>query len=368
MRPNKARATTNIAQLKCVQQKQRDRNFAIHAVSRAAWSEPVVFSEGIHHKSNFPSMEVAFANLSAVRRLHRAIIVRIEFCKGRDLRGRSLNRSFHHEPSNTLFTGGNREGAIEDEIVLVGWQEIGGVDDHLLQLDFFSSFAGNVAPEVAQHGVFGAALDEYGNHSGAAGSSIDVHEVQLHVVFLAVNFILADMVKMVLHQRQRGSVDGDAAAGLVIDLNGVAVVDDFQRRKFVVEMDGSQLRGLRVDDINGRLALACLARGKIGRKVAPMVRAIRSAVTPVRSGRVFLGDRGMRTNERGAENKNCYCGAGETCGHGIPPWRRRKSSISLCGRIFKYSVWKIGNVRVYSQWPNGSEDENGRGDFRNSQA
>jgi hypothetical protein len=73
-----------------------------------------------------------------------------------------------------------------------------------------------------------------------------------------------------------------------------------------------------------------------------------------------LGDRGVRENQDGAEDEERCCTAGQTIGHGKPPWRRRKNSISLCARIFKYSVWKIGNVRVYSQWLNSREDENGR--------
>src|ERR1700722_1358651 len=307
----------------------------------------------------FPSMEVAFANLSAIRRLNRASIVWIIFCKRRNLRGRSFNGSFHHEPSDALLTGGNGERAVEYVIILVGGQEIGGVNDLLLQLDLLSCFAGNVAPQVAEHGIFGAAFDKYGDDGGAACRGVHVDEVKFHVVLLAVDFVFAYMVKMELHQRQRCSVDGDATSRLVIDLDGVAIVDDFQRRKFVVKVDGSQLRRLRTDNVNGGLALAGFAGGEIRLEVAPMLRAFRSAITPMGSARrVFLGDHGTRENERGAKNETSCCCAGQASRHEKPPWQRRKNSISLCGRIFKYSVWKIRNGRVYSQGPSDGKSVN----------
>jgi hypothetical protein len=134
-------------------------------------------------------------------------------------------------------------------------------------------------------------------------------------------------------------------------------------------MDGRKIRGLRADDINGRLAVAGVAFGIIRLEVPPVVRAVGTAVTPMwRIRGMRLGGRGVRENQDGAKDEERCCSAGQTIGHGNPPWRRRKNSISLCERIFKYSVWKTGNVRVYSQWPNGKEDANGRGAFRSARA
>ena len=62
----------------------------------------------------------------------------------------------------------------------------------------------------------------------------------------------------------------------------MAIVNDFQRRKLVIKMNGREIRGLRADDINGRLAVARLALGIIGLKIAPVVRAVGAAVTPMR--------------------------------------------------------------------------------------
>jgi hypothetical protein len=203
----------------------------------------------------------------------------------------------------------------------------------------------------------------------AAGRGIHVDEVEFHVVLLAIDFVFADMVEMELDQRQRCSVDGDAAAGLVVDLDGVAIVDDLQRRKFVIKLYGSQLGRLSADDIDGGLALAGLTSGEIGLKVAPVLGAFRSAVTPVRSiGLVLLRDCGMRETERDAENERRCCDAGQTSRHCGISFLKGKRSISLCRRIFKYSVWKFRIVRVYSQGLSGSEGENMRNVFEDGRA
>src|ERR1700689_650901 len=301
------------------------------------------FSETVRCKANCSSMEIALANLPTICRLNGASIGRIKLCKRRDLSGRGFDGSFHDEPADALLAGGNGERAVEHIIILIGGQQVGSVDDHLFQFYFFSCFARNVAPQVAQHGVFGAALDEDGDHGGAAGRSVHVDEMQLHVVLLAVDFVFADMVKMELHQRQRGSVDGDAAARVGVDLDGVAVVDYFERRKFVVEMDGSQFRSLRADDINGGLALAGLTSSKIRRKVAPVIGAFRSAIAPVGSiGRMVLGNRGTRKRERGAEKEKSCCGAGQTSRHRKPPGEEGKVASHFAGESSNIRCGKRG--------------------------
>ena len=126
-------------------------------------------------------------------------------------------RTNHLTPS---LQGGMVKRAIECVVILVRGQKIGGVDDDLLVLHFFTLIVGYVTPQIAQQSVFRAALDENGDDGGAVGRRIHVDEVKFHVVLLAVNFVFAAMMKMKLLQRQRSSVDSDAAARLVIDLDG----------------------------------------------------------------------------------------------------------------------------------------------------
>lgn len=60
----------------------------------------------------------------------------------------------------------------------------------------------------------------------------------VHVVFRSSDFFLAGLVEMELNKWIGCSTDGDAAAGVVANLDGMAIVDDFQRDGLVIELDG----------------------------------------------------------------------------------------------------------------------------------
>jgi hypothetical protein len=91
--------------------------------------------------------------------------------------------------------------------------------------------------------------------------------VDHHVEFLAGNFLLARLVEMELDQRVRFAIDGDAVAGCVVDLNRVAVVDDFERRRLIIELDRCKVL-FRTLDVDRGLPLARLAGCVVGLKIA----------------------------------------------------------------------------------------------------
>jgi hypothetical protein len=107
---------------------------------------------------------------------------------------------------------------------------------------------------------------------------------------------LARMMEMKLDQGIGFAVHDDAAAGLDVDANGVAGVDDFERRKFVIKAEWVEIRGTGVLDVDGRLQLAGLAGGELRVEFAPVVRAVGSGIAPAR--RASGGGR------------LCECGAG----------------------------------------------------------
>lgn len=62
---------------------------------------------------------------------------------------------------------------------------------------------------------------------------------------------------------ENGAKNRDEASGLVVDHNGVTVIDDVKRRRLVIEADRGQVGFLRIADGNGRLAMPVLAQSKL---------------------------------------------------------------------------------------------------------
>src|ERR1700691_5361792 len=100
---------------------------------------------------SFLLREIALPDLSAVRGLNGAGIVRIHSCERCDLRRRKLHGSFQDEP---LHIAARRDGvrAVKVEVILIGEQQIGGVDHDFLELGFFADFLGDMAPDVSNQG------------------------------------------------------------------------------------------------------------------------------------------------------------------------------------------------------------------------
>jgi len=106
-------------------------------------------------------------------------------------------------------------------------------------------------------------------------------------------------MKMVLEQRIAVLADGDLAAGLEIDLDRVAVVDDSQRLRFVGNLNLGQISRNRAGKIDRRLLAAGSADLGFGGKLAPMVRPLCAGVRPMR----LLS---RRARQAGADRANRY--------------------------------------------------------------
>jgi hypothetical protein len=77
-----------------------------------------------------------------------------------------------------------------------------------------------------------------------------------HLEALPVDPLFTRMVEMELLQLVLPVADGDETAWRVVDLNGVAVVDDVKGRAPLGELDRRQVRRLRVADVDRRLTMA----------------------------------------------------------------------------------------------------------------
>src|SRR4029078_11009291 len=101
-----------------------------------------------------------------------------------------------------------------------------------------------------------------------------VHEVRDHRETLAVDALFARMVGGKLLGLIPGAADGDAAAGRVVDLNRVTVVDDVQRRGLIGELNRRKIGRLRRSDVDRRLRMARLAGAESLVERAPVIGAV----------------------------------------------------------------------------------------------
>src|SRR5678815_4797560 len=111
-----------------------------------------------------------------------------------------------------------------------------------------------------------------------------MYEVRNHVVALAVDLFLTRLVKVKLHQLVLLVTDGDGAARLVVDLNGMPVIDDLELRRLVAEFDARKIRFLHtlVTDIDRRLGSAYAASVVVLLQRCPVRGTARSRVAPMR--------------------------------------------------------------------------------------
>src|SRR5215469_11216160 len=113
--------------------------------------------------------------------------------------------------------------------------------------------------------------------------------MQGHLKALAVDLLFAWPVKVELLEFVPLAADCHEAPGSVIDHDRVAVIDDVQWDRLVIELDGRQVGLLRIADVDGRLMMPVHAGSKLGTKLTPMTRPMRWAVVPgVRGGLLLL--------------------------------------------------------------------------------
>src|SRR5262249_11867230 len=82
-----------------------------------------------------------------------------------------------------------------------------------------------------------------------------------------------------------------------IDHNRVAVIDDVQRRRLVIELNWRQVGLLRVANVNGRLLMPIFARSKLRFEFTPMAGSFCFAVVPGMFRMRFLGSIDGRQNK-----------------------------------------------------------------------
>ncbi len=77
-----------------------------------------------------------------------------------------------------------------------------------------------------------------------------MYEVRGHIGGVTINLFFAGMMEMNLLQRIDFVTDREPAAGRIVDLDGVAVVDDIQRHSLVIKLQGGKVRGRSALDID----------------------------------------------------------------------------------------------------------------------
>jgi len=111
-----------------------------------------------------------------------------------------------------------------------------------------------------------------------------MYEMQGHVEALAVDPFFARPTKVELFKRVSFPADGDGASTSVIDHAGMAIINDVQRRRLVVEVKRWKVSLPRIADVDRRLVMAGFAGHKIRFQIAPMARPTGVTVIPTMTG------------------------------------------------------------------------------------
>src|SRR6185369_6195397 len=82
----------------------------------------------------------------------------------------------------------------------------------------------------------------------------------------------------------------DGTSWRIVDHDRMTVIDDVQRRRLVVELNGPQVGLLWIANVNGGLVVSVFAGSEIGAQVTPVAGALVSVVAPM-AGLVCLGVR-----------------------------------------------------------------------------
>ena len=136
-----------------------------------------------------------------------------------------------------------------------------------------------MGPKRFDSGVFIAFFEQHTQHCQTA-FAVFVDKVSHHGRGFAVDLLFAGAVKVELHQLKGLAVNAQLAARRHVDLDGVAVVDDFQRSALVVGRHTEQGFFKRAFDVQRRLRFSPGAGRKV---ITPGFRAHGAFVTPVNS-------------------------------------------------------------------------------------
>jgi hypothetical protein len=139
----------------------------------------------------------------------------------------------------------------------------------------------NVVPKRVQKRVCCASLEQ-DRDDGTVAASVGVDQVSNHVEPLAVNVLLARMVEVKLFEGINLVANCQCAAWRVIDHDGVAIVDDAERDRIVIELELGKIRKIGVGNVDGRLLMSHFATGEGWIERTPMFWVVLAFVSPVR--------------------------------------------------------------------------------------
>jgi hypothetical protein len=199
--------------------------------------------------------------------------VRIEFGERADLIRRNVDRRLQHKPCDALAAGRSCLRSPVGVVPGIVGQQTGGIYRISGNLHFFAFSHGHMFPKLLNGGVRAATLEKncHRGHFPVAGR---MHQVNDHIVGLAVDVLLAGTVKVELRQLVALIAHNQeiAISRRVIDSHRrMAVVDNSQRTAFVFESYGEQSDFVRASDVDGRLLLAELAGSVVRIQIAPMI-------------------------------------------------------------------------------------------------
>src|SRR5690606_5352219 len=132
-------------------------------------------------------------------------------------------------------------------------------------------------------GAVGAPALQQNSENGEATILPAVHEVALEGKAPATQAMLARMMEMELDEVAGILAHDQPAAGLRIDLNGVALVLDPREAAGIAEIELRQVGVNGAIDIDRRLAAADGAGLVVLRQFAPVLRPLAAFVAPMRS-------------------------------------------------------------------------------------
>jgi len=225
--------------------------------------------------------------------------VLVDLGKALQLCVRHFNRFFQHEPVDLFAAWRSGQGTGEVVIALRSWQQLADIDAdacHFLRLAFLLRQG---IPQGLHQRILRAFAEQHRYH-GQLAFRVFVHQVRHHRIAAAIDLFFARLVEVELQQVVALAVDRDAAAWGVVHLDGMAVVENLQRRRAVSEFQRRQLRLAGLADVDWRLVVAQLAGAEVLFQLAPVLRAVGAFIAPVRR-RVFGEGRGRQ--QGGAEQE-----------------------------------------------------------------
>jgi len=110
-----------------------------------------------------------------------------------------------------------------------------------------------------------------------------MNQVNVHGESLAVDALLARMMKMELDELIGVVANPKRAAGIDIDLDAVTIVDDVQRARAIIEVERREplVLGVTRSDIDRRLCLPVAASRKLRVEIGPMGRPPLARIRPM---------------------------------------------------------------------------------------